>query len=60
MPRIPEAELERLKQDVSLLCLIESQGYEVEKRGKDWAMRCAFLNPCLNMPVSWRKRKRLP
>jgi len=42
MPRIPEAELERLKRVVSLLRLIESQGYKVEKRGKDWAMRCVF------------------
>jgi DNA primase len=42
MPRIPEAELERLKKVVSLLRLIEGQGYQVEKRGKDWAMRCVF------------------
>jgi len=42
MPRIPEAEIERLKQVVSLLRLIESQGYKVEKRGKDWVMRCVF------------------
>jgi len=42
MPRIPDTELERLKKVVSLLRLIESQGYKVEKRGKDWAMRCVF------------------
>ncbi|MCL2345710.1 MAG: CHC2 zinc finger domain-containing protein [Desulfobulbus sp.] len=42
MPRIPEAELERLKKEVSLLRLIEGQGYEMEKRGKDWALRCVF------------------
>jgi len=42
MPRIPEAELERLKKEVSLLRLIESQGHELEKRGKDWALRCVF------------------
>jgi hypothetical protein len=38
MPRIPEPELERLKKEVSLLRLIEGQGYELEKRGKDWAL----------------------
>ena len=42
MPRIPEAELERLKQEVSLVRLIESQGHRLEKRGKDWALRCVF------------------
>ncbi|MDR0781234.1 MAG: toprim domain-containing protein [Pseudomonadales bacterium] len=42
MPRIPEPELERLKKEVSLLRLIEGQGYELEKRGKDWALRCVF------------------
>ena len=42
MPRIPQQELERLKCDVSLLRLIESQGHELKKRGKDWVMRCVF------------------
>jgi len=42
MPRIPEVELERLKQEVSLVRLIESQGHELQKRGKDWALRCVF------------------
>jgi DNA primase len=42
MPRIPEAELERLKREVSLVRLIESQGHTLEKRGKDWALRCVF------------------
>ncbi|MGP8434003.1 CHC2 zinc finger domain-containing protein [Paraburkholderia fungorum] len=42
MPRIPEAELERLKRDVSLVRLIESQGHELKKRGRDWVMRCVF------------------
>lgn len=42
MPRIPDAELERLKREVSLLRLIESQGHELKKRGKDWVMRCVF------------------
>jgi hypothetical protein len=48
MPRIPEAELERLKKVVSLLRLIESQGYKVEKRGKygNYAVReSLFIGP---------------
>lgn len=42
MPRIPQEELERLKREVSLVRLIESQGHELKKRGKDWVMRCVF------------------
>lgn len=42
MPRIPDSELERLKTEVSLLRLIQSQGHVLAKRGKDWAMRCIF------------------
>ncbi len=42
MPRIPDSELERLKAEVSLLRLIQSQGHSLVKRGKDWAMRCIF------------------
>ncbi|WP_153100248.1 CHC2 zinc finger domain-containing protein [Paraburkholderia hayleyella] len=42
MPRIPEAELERLKREVSLLRLVESQGHTLKKRGRDWVMRCVF------------------
>lgn len=42
MPRIPDSELERIKNDVSLVRLIESQGHKLVKRGKDWVMRCVF------------------
>jgi len=42
MPRIPSEELERIKREVSLTRLIESQGHELKKRGKDWVMRCVF------------------
>jgi DNA primase len=44
MPTIPIAkeELERLKADASLRRLIESQGHELVRRGKDWVMRCVF------------------
>ncbi len=36
MARIPPAELERLKREVSLVRLVQSQGHELTKRGKDW------------------------
>ena len=42
MPRIPATELDRLKKEISLLRLIESQGHTLTKRGKDWVMRCVF------------------
>ncbi|QRX81616.1 CHC2 zinc finger domain-containing protein [Glaciimonas sp. PAMC28666] len=42
MPRIPDSELERLKQEVSLLRLIESGGHQLTKRGKDYVMLCVF------------------
>ena len=42
MPRIPGEELERLKKEVSLLRLIESQGHTLIKRGKNHVMRCVF------------------
>ncbi|MGP8434008.1 CHC2 zinc finger domain-containing protein [Paraburkholderia fungorum] len=35
--------MERLKREVSLVRLIESQGHELKKRGRDWAMRCVSL-----------------
>ncbi|MDM5182049.1 CHC2 zinc finger domain-containing protein [Massilia sp. DJPM01] len=42
MARIPEADIERLKNEVSLVRLIESQGHTLTKRGRDWVMRCVF------------------
>lgn len=42
MARIPEAELARLKREVSLLRLIQSQGHELKRQGKNWVMRCVF------------------
>jgi len=35
-------ELDTIKQGISLLRLIESQGYEINKRGKDYVTRCPF------------------
>ena len=42
MPRIPEAEIERLKNEVSVERLVESSGVELKKSGKDWLGRCPF------------------
>jgi DNA primase len=42
MARIPEAELERLKAEVSLVRLIESAGITLARQGKDYAARCPF------------------
>jgi DNA primase catalytic core len=42
MARISEAELERLKADVSLVRLIESSGVVLKRQGKDLAACCPF------------------
>ena len=42
MARIPEAEIERLKAEVSLVRLVEAAGIELKKQGKDYACRCPF------------------
>jgi DNA primase len=42
MARIPNDQLERIKQEVSLLTLAESQGYQPKKQGKDYAVCCPF------------------
>jgi DNA primase catalytic core len=42
MARIPEAELERIKTDVSLVRLVEAAGIELKKQGKDYAACCPF------------------
>lgn len=44
MARIPSDMIDRIKQDVSLLRLVESQGYKVSKIGKDHAINCPFHN----------------
>lgn len=40
MPRIPDSELQRLKDEVSVQRLVESSGVELKRVGKDWAGRC--------------------
>ncbi len=42
MARIPDAEIERLKTEVSLLRLMEQQGYHPKKQGRDYAIPCPF------------------
>ncbi|MGB3934516.1 MAG: CHC2 zinc finger domain-containing protein [Burkholderiales bacterium] len=45
MARIPEAEIERIKREVSLERLVEASGVELKKRGKDLFGRCPFHEP---------------
>ena len=42
MARIPDAEIERLKAEVSLVRLVEASGVTLEKRGADHVGRCPF------------------
>ncbi|MDE2239116.1 MAG: toprim domain-containing protein [Rhodospirillales bacterium] len=42
MARIPDAELERLKSEVSVLRLVEASGMKLARRGKDWVACCPF------------------
>jgi DNA primase len=42
MARIPDAHIQRLKDEVSVQRLIESAGVELRKIGKDWAGQCPF------------------
>jgi DNA primase catalytic core len=42
MARIPDAEIERLKVEVSLVRLVEASGVTLEKRGADHVGRCPF------------------
>jgi len=42
MPRLSDAELTRLKNEVSLLRLVESQGHQPKKQGKDYVISCPF------------------
>lgn len=42
MARIPESEIERLKNEISVERLIESAGIELQKSGKDKIGRCPF------------------
>jgi len=40
MARTPDNQIERLKQDISLMRLVESHGIPLKKHGKDYLGRC--------------------
>jgi DNA primase len=42
MARIADEVIERIKSEVSLVRLVESQGYKLQKQGKDFALCCPF------------------
>lgn len=42
MARIPDDAVNRIKQDISLLRLVESQGLKVTRQGKDSVVSCPF------------------
>jgi DNA primase catalytic core len=42
MARIPDDELERLKQDVDLVRLVQSAGVELKRKGDSWIGLCPF------------------
>ena len=42
MPRIPETEIDRLKNETSLIRLIESSGLALTRQGKDYVGLCPF------------------
>jgi DNA primase len=42
MARLPDADVQRLKTEISLVRLVESQGHAVTRQGKDAAIRCPF------------------
>ena len=45
MARVPEIELQRLKEEVSVQRLVEASGVELKRCGKDWLGRCPFHGP---------------
>ena len=42
MGRISDDDLASIKQDVSLLRLVEAKGFTLKPHGKDYVMRCPF------------------
>lgn len=51
MARIPESELERLKSEVSLVRLVQSQGHTLTRRGRDFVTEPLLLRSC----YKWRQ-----
>ncbi|WP_116004325.1 MULTISPECIES: CHC2 zinc finger domain-containing protein [unclassified Simplicispira] len=42
MPRIPNTDIQRLKEEIAVQRLVESSGIELKKTGKDLAGHCPF------------------
>jgi DNA primase len=42
MARIPEAQIEQLKNEVAVVRLVEASGLELKKSGRDWIAKCPF------------------
>jgi len=42
MARIPDVEIERLKQEISIQRLVEGAGIQLKRHGKDWLGLCPF------------------
>jgi len=42
MPKIPESEIERLKQETDLVALIAASGVQLKKKGSNWIGLCPF------------------
>ncbi len=40
MGRLPEELINQIKQEVDLVQLIQSQGYQLKKNGKDYLLNC--------------------
>lgn len=49
MARIRDAELERLKREISVLARVKAAGVELKRHGANWVGRCPFhdLGGCL-------------
>ena len=56
MARIPEQEIGRLKNEVSVERLVEASGIELKKSGKDWLGRCPFHED--DRQAWWSRRRR--
>ncbi len=42
MARIPDSEIERLKTEISLQCLVKTHGIELKQHGQDYIGLCPF------------------
>ena len=40
MARLPDADIQRMKSEISLLRLVEAHGHTLVRQGKDVAIRC--------------------